>query len=241
MRIPRVYTPQILSSGQTFELEPQSSHHLGKVLRMKPDDPVILFNGDGNDYSAHITAINKKLLTVFVTSISAVETESPLTIHLGIGISKGDKMDWIIQKSTELGINSITPLFTERTETRIKGDRADKKLLHWQQISISACEQSGRSKLPKINSPCNIAEWAGSINAEKKFILHHRCTEKPGGAIKPGSVALLIGPEGGLSDTEIISAQQQNFQSLALGPRVLRTETAPLAAISVIQFLWGDF
>ena len=172
MRIPRVYTPQILSSGQTFELEPQSSHHLGKVLRMKQDDPVILFNGDGNDYSAHITAINKKLLTVFVTSISAAETESPLAIHLGIGISKGDKMDWIIQKSTELGINSITPLFTERTETRIKGDRADKKLLHWQQISISACEQSGRSKLPKINPPCNIAEWAGSINAEKKFVLH---------------------------------------------------------------------
>jgi 16S rRNA (uracil1498-N3)-methyltransferase len=241
MRTPRIYTPQTLAGSSLVELEQQASYHINKVLRMQEGDSLILFNGDGFDYSARIDSIHKKSLSASMDVAIASETESPLSIHLGIGISKGDRMDWIMQKATELGVTTITPLFTERTEVRLKGERLEKKHQHWQQIIISACEQSGRSVLPQLAPATRIDMWTENTQAEKKFVLHHRSTQPLDGKVTPKSIVLLVGPEGGLSEAEIMAAEKHNFDALALGPRVLRTETAPLAALSVLQFLWGDF
>jgi 16S rRNA (uracil1498-N3)-methyltransferase len=241
MRTPRIYTPQTLAGSSLVELEQQASHHINKVLRMQEGDSLILFNGDGFDYSARIDSIHKKSLSASMDVAIASETESPLSIHLGIGISKGDRMDWIMQKATELGVTTITPLFTERTEVRLKGERLEKKHQHWQQIIISACEQSGRSVLPQLAPATRIDMWTENTQAEKKFVLHHRSTQTLDGKDTPKSIVLLVGPEGGLSEAEIMAAEKHNFDALALGPRVLRTETAPLAALSVLQLLWGDF
>ncbi len=150
-------------------------------------------------------------------------------------------MDWVLQKATELGVTKITPLITERTEVKLGGERADKKIEHWQQILISACEQCQRNILPELSEPKNYSEWIVQCDAELKFVLHHRDNQGFPQNRTTQSVALLIGPEGGLDDDEIALAITQNFSPLTLGPRVLRTETAPVAAISLVQYLWGDF
>lgn len=240
MRVSRIYTASELQADTSVILDEKASHHLSKVLRQKIGDALILFNGDGQQYPATITAIDKKHVTASTSTASAPVTESPLHIHLGIGVSKGDRFDWVLQKSTELGVNHITPLLTERTEFKLKADRLEKKLLHWQQILISACEQCGRNIIPTIHPPALINSWCDSIQADKKFVLHHRSHQGLSPADKAESTALLIGPEGGLSDSEIHYAEQQQFQALTLGPRVLRTETAPIVAISILQSVWGD-
>ncbi len=240
MRDIRIYTDQALSNGVEVTFETQAPRHLVSVLRLTVGDAVTLFNGLGGAYLATLTTANNKNARALISEHQPIDCESPLKIHLGIGLSRGDRMDWVVQKATELGVNAITPLYTERTEVKLKGDRAEKKLHHWQQVTISACEQSGRNYVPQITAPTLIDNWF-DIEAEQKFVLHHR---SDGGLNKiantPASVALLIGPEGGLSDREIELSLQNNFQALTLGPRVLRTETAPLAAISILQALWGD-
>ena len=241
VRISRIYTDAPLQSGQQLGLDEKSSHHLSRVLRHKVQDQLVLFNGDGREYQAVISSIDKKQVVVSVGSYSAPCTESYLQIHLGIAMSKGDRMDWVLQKSTELGVTAIYPLVTERTELKLKGDRLDKKLAHWRQVIISACEQCGRNILPSLHHPVTSQQWSESIEADRKLVLHHRGAESIDSPASVGSVALLIGPEGGLSVEEIAHAQKQKFQALTLGPRVLRTETAPLAAISVLQYVWGDF
>jgi 16S rRNA (uracil1498-N3)-methyltransferase len=240
MRIPRIYTTQDLSSQQTIKLEEKPSHHLSKVLRFKEGAELILFNGQGGQYSGEISAIEKKHVHVALSSFDADNNESPLSTHLGIAISKGDRMDWVIQKATELGATQITPLFSERTEIKLKGERLEKKLNHWQQISISACEQCNRNKIATVHAPQNIEEWIANSTADKRFVLHHRTDQKLDSNENINSVALLIGPEGGLSQHEIQHAQNNKFEALQLGPRVLRTETAPIAALTLLQFLWGD-
>ncbi len=221
-------------------LEEKPSHHLSKVLRLKIDSKVTLFNGDGYDYSGHIDAIEKKYVRISIDSREINSRESSLKIHLGIAVSKGDRMDWIIQKSTELGVDEITPLLSLRTENKFKGDRKEKKQLHWQQIAISACEQCGRSRLPTINPVQSLSEWITTTKATRKFVLHHRTTQQLNSHDDVGLVCLLIGPEGGLSEDEITLAEAHQFGALQLGPRILRTETAPLAAISILQHIWGD-
>jgi len=168
-----------------------------------------------------------------------LDMESPLRIEMGIAVSRGERMDWVVQKATELGVTAISPLFTERTEVKLKAERAAKKLRHWQQIAISACEQSGRNQLPTIADFKALPNWLSAVEADRKFVLHHRSDDHPGGEA-PTSVALLIGPEGGLSEAEIEAAMDAGFEAMRLGPRVLRTETAPLAALSVLQSRWGD-
>jgi 16S rRNA (uracil1498-N3)-methyltransferase len=150
-------------------------------------------------------------------------------------------MDWVLQKATELGVTKITPLITERTEVKLGGERADKKMEHWQHILISACEQCQRNLLPELSAPKLFSEWVNECDAELKFVLHHRDNQGLPQDKHAKSVALLIGPEGGLNDVEIAQAVAQQFSPLTLGPRVLRTETAPVAAISLVQYLWGDF
>lgn len=240
MRIPRIYTSQPLACAQSVELEEATAHYLGKVLRMQPGRELVLFNGKGGEYQAHITDIHKKRVVVMVGEYTEVDRQSPLELELAIGVSRGERMDWVLQKATELGVTCITPLITERTEVKLAGERQDKKIQHWQQILISACEQCQRNILPTLSEPLAFGDWLQKAEAQLKFVLHHRDSRGLPESGQVNSVALLIGPEGGLSDAEIELAVAKGFASLTLGPRVLRTETAPVAAISLVQYRWGD-
>jgi len=240
MRISRIYTAQRLNSNATLELEPEPSHHLSRVLRLGVGDSLILFDGAGGEYPGEITAVDKKHVQVITGEHRKEDCESPLDIHLGIALSRSERMDWIVQKSTELGVRSLTPLSTEHTGVKLTAARADKKNLHWRQVAISACEQCGRNRLPTIYPMQALNPWLESTVAERKFVLHHRADHTAGAGDAPGTVALLVGPEGGLSENEIEVAEQAGYTSLRLGPRVLRTETAPLAAITILQSWWGD-
>ena len=241
MRIPRIYTRQNLLSGDTLELEEAASHHLSKVLRMQPGRELILFNGAGGEFAATIHEVSKKHVLVSIAEHSVDNRESPLDLELAIGISRGERFEWVLQKATELGVTKITPLITERTEVKVSGDRQEKMHERWQQIIISACEQCQRNLLPELSAAVQISDWLPQVTSDLRFVLHHRDSQRLPADQTPTSVTLLIGPEGGLSDREITHALEQDFNALTLGPRVLRTETAPVAAISLVQYLWGDF
>lgn len=240
MRIPRLFVDQALTEHTDIQLNDQASHYLSKVLRLKEQSPLIVFNNRGGEYSAHINSLNKKSLQLHIGEHQKLDRLSDLQIHLGIGISKGDRFDWALQKATELGVTSISPLFTERTEIKLKADRAEKKLNHWRQVTISASEQCQRNRLPKLHAPQTLDQWLKLTDADKKWVLHHRSPEALNPTEKINSAALLIGPEGGLSEEEIAAAIATGFSALSLGPRVLRTETAPIAAITLLQYHWGD-
>ena len=240
MRIPRIYTQQALISGELIQLEETASHHLAKVLRMQAGRELILFNGTGGEFAATIHEVSKKYVSVTVAEHRPDNRESPLQLELAIGISRGERFEWVLQKATELGISKITPLITERTEVKTGSDRQEKMHDRWQHIIISACEQCQRNLLPELAAPKLFTDWLPTVNADLRFVLHHRDSKSLPSGEKPHSVSLLIGPEGGLSETEITLAQQHDFNALTLGPRVLRTETAPVAAISLVQYLWGD-
>lgn len=240
MRIPRIFCDQPLTTGDVVTLDEAASRHLIKVLRMEAGRPLILFNGHGGEYQATLHSLGKKQATVMLERHLEIERSSPLSIHLGIGLSKGDRLEWVLQKATELGVRRITPLFTARSEVKLSGERLDKKCEHWRQIVIAACEQCQLNRVPEISPPQRLDQWLPSLTEECKLVLHHRSEAGLGTRPAPARVALVIGPEGGLSDTEINQTLQQGFEPLTLGPRVLRTETAPLTAISVLQYLWGD-
>jgi 16S rRNA (uracil1498-N3)-methyltransferase len=240
MRVPRIFSGGPLAPNTRVVLDENASRHVGKVLRMQVGRDLVLFNGEGGEYLATIAEVGKKRVSVDLGEFRDCERESPLSIHLGIGISRGERMDWVLQKATELGVSQITPLFTERTEVKLTGPRLDKKHNHWQQILISACEQCQRNRLPQLNTALTFNQWLPAITEAARFVLHHRTEQSLAQQPPPSSVALVIGPEGGLSADEIARCGEYQFQPLALGPRVLRTETAPIAAISVLQYLWGD-
>lgn len=221
-------------------LEEGPSRHLAAALRLQPGSAVVLFNGRGGEYRAEIIKLTRKSVTVAVASFDSRDRESTLPVVLGLAVSRGERMDYAIQKCTELGVAEVFPLQTERTEVKLRGDRLQRKREHWQQVAISACEQCGRNRPPRVHPLQNLAGWLGSTTASCRLVLHHRSDSGLAGLPEPGEVALLIGPEGGLAPAEIEAAEAAGFQALTLGPRVLRTETAPVAALSVIQFLWGD-
>lgn len=240
MRIPRIYTPQALDAHSELELEAEAAHHLVKVLRMDVGRELILFNGNGNEYSATITRTTKKTAFVSIQNEEHKPNSSPVQIELAIGISKGDRFDWVLQKATELGVSKITPLFTSRCEIKLSGERLSKKMAGWQKTVIGACEQCQRNELPELAEPLNIDDFISQADAELKFVLHHRSEHSLSNDTPPQSVVILVGPEGGLSDEEILDAESNGFTPLKFGNRVLRTETAPVAALSVMQYLWGD-
>lgn len=240
MRIPRIYVPDTLTSGVTTVLPEQASHHLSKVLRMHVGRELIVFNGEGGEYNAVITDITKKHVAVDVNEFSDDDRESPLQLHLAIGVSRGERFEWVLQKATELGVTDITPLITERTEVKMNGDRGDKQYERWHNIIISACEQCQRNRLPNLHAPTSLQHLCETTDADLKYVLHHRDSQTLPTNATPQSVLLLIGPEGGLSEQEIALARSHHFSPLTLGPRVLRTETAPIASISLVQYLWGD-
>lgn len=238
MRLSRFFIDAPLSLGQ-HELPEAQAHYIGRVLRHAVGDAVQLFDGSGREYLGELIEVGKKSVRVELRECIAGLAESPLRIHLGQGLSRGERMDWAIQKATELGASEITPIISARCEVRLKDERADKRMMHWRQVAISACEQCGRSVLPMIHPPLELDAWLQQIEADLKLVLHP-VAEPWVSHTPPRSLAFLIGPEGGLSDAEVDQARGAGFESARLGPRVLRTETAPVVALSVAQQLWGD-
>jgi len=239
MRLSRFFIDAPLRLGE-HQLPEAQAHYIGRVLRLAAGDEVQLFDGSGPEFLGELVEVGKKAVRVELRERLAGQPESPLRVHLGQGLSRGERMDWAIQKATELGVAAISPILSERGEVRLKDERADKRLAHWRQVAISACEQCGRSTLPLIHTPITLADWLRQVEADLKLVLHP-VAEPLASHAKPGSLAFLIGPEGGLSEAEVVQAQQAGFHAARLGPRVLRTETAPVVALAVAQQLWGDF
>jgi len=241
MRIPRIYQPGEYSAGQSLSLDSEPANHVARVLRMSQDDKLIVFNGLGGQYPATIEAISKKNVSLVLGEHQNIESESPLSIHLGQGISRGDKMDFSIQKAVELGVTEITPLFTERCGVKLSGDRLDKKWVQWQKIVQSACEQCGRNTIPTVHPPIALDLWLTQPSTELKINLHPRATDTIKTLPTPtDGIRLIIGPEGGLSEAEIARTVEHQFSEITLGPRILRTETAGLTVISALQLQFGD-
>ena len=239
MRSYRVHSQSDLKVGQSAVLDERSSHHLARVLRVKVDDAVTVFNGDGYNYYSRVSAVTKTNITVDISVREDPNNESPLSTHLGLAVSKGDRFEWAIKKATELGVSSISPILSQRVDVRLSPERSQKKQDHWQQIVISACEQSGRAVVPEVHPPQPLGSWVEAATADQKFCLHPGLSNALP-TTPPNSIALLVGPEGGLSDDEVALASDYGFLGLNLGPRILRTETAPLVALSVIGAQWGD-
>ena len=202
--------------------------------------PLVLFDGQGLEAGVRLADVSRKQTLARVEAVWSGSGESPLSVHLGQAISKGDRMDYAIQKAVELGVAAITPLYTERGDVRLKGDREDKKLAHWQAVAASACEQSGRAVVPQVHPPMALSSWLEERQEPLRLMLHLATGNAFDRQDRPASVALLIGPEGGLSESDIAAAQTADFTPLTLGPRVLRTETAPVVALSLLQHYFGD-
>ncbi|MEY3017392.1 MAG: hypothetical protein RL336_527 [Pseudomonadota bacterium] len=240
MRVSRLFSPQTLPQQGAFDLDEAASHYLLKVLRSTVGYRFVMFDGSGSEFDVELSAATKKSATVTVLKVRPGLPESPLRTHLAVGISKGDRMDFVLQKATELGVTHITPLFTERGDVKLSGDRLAKKMQHWMGVIRSACEQCGRCVLPELHPPVELKQLLQEDASQFKFVLYPTSQTPLKSEHSATSVCLLIGPEGGLSDSEIDQALSASFTPLQLGPRVLRTETAPLAALSLVQHLWGD-
>lgn len=238
----RIYQPGDYQPGQLLELSPEASLHVGVVLRMKPGGLLTLFCGNNWEFSATIEEVKKKQVVVRIDAAIAISRESPLTIHLAQAISKGDRMDFVMQKATELGVTSITPILSQRCAFALDKERMAKKVQQWQAIVISACEQSGRNQVPIVNQPLHLERYLEQAQEQFKCILNPNGTHslREYDIMKEGAITLLIGPEGGLSDEEIDLAETHGFKSLTLGPRILRTETAAITALSILQAVAGD-
>lgn len=240
MRLSRFHTDQALVNASTVVLDGDHAHYLGKVLRVKPGQQCLLFNTQHGEFLAEVTAVSKRDVHLQLLEQRDSTPDSPLAVHLGLGLSRGERMDYAIQKATELGVTDITPLFTEFSEVKLSNERADKRTAHWQKVAISASEQSGRCSVPRIHNPVALADWVASVPAGHGFLLDHTGTDGFTGSA-PAAVCLLVGPEGGTSDAEKALAIAAGFRTVKLGPRVLRTETAPVVALTALQIRWGDF
>jgi len=239
----RLFVSGTLINGADLELDGDRARYLAKVLRVRVGDRLTVFNGEGPEWPATVTRISKSAVGLELGESFEAGTESPLKIHLVQGISRGDRMDLVVQKATELGVKRITPVLTEYGVVKLDADRAEKRRAHWQKIANGACEQSGRTRLPLIDTPISMKNWFGSKPGEvdAELIL------APGAATSLASISapetkvcVLIGPEGGFSVTEYGDAQVSGFTAVSLGPRVLRTESAAIATLAVLQSLWGD-
>jgi 16S rRNA (uracil1498-N3)-methyltransferase len=242
MSTPRVFTTQSLVIYNSIELESSPSHHISRVLRLKNNAKLLVFNGDGYEYLATIQTIHKSIVTVLLAEKLHPVRESELRISLGQGISRGERMDYSLQKSVELGITRITPIWTQRSQVKLAGTRLEKRLIHWRGIIRSACEQSGRLILPELESPITLEKWCRDDKTESLKLILDPAAKQKLGDMKPSNknLTILIGPEGGFDDNELVAASAQGFIKVSLGPRILRTETATIAALSALQTLWGD-
>ena len=242
--MPRFYCSPPLPTDGFFDLPPDAAHHASRVLRLREGSRVEIFDGNGNECHGAITELTGKRVVVGKITLSNVSRESPLKTLLAQALSSSEKMDWVIQKATELGVSEIQPLDTERSVARLTAERTAKRLDHWRQVAISACEQCGRNVLPEIHAPLDIMEWLQQIKElpGSKLILLPQGAASLHRLEKPhGQVILLIGAEGGFTEAESDSALRCGFTPIRLGARVLRTETAAVAGLAALQTLWGDF
>lgn len=240
MRLTRTWLDAPLAVGQHVTLDEAATAHLVRVLRLGLGDAFVLFNGDGHDYEARITAIAKRGTEAEVMSRRAVDNESPLRIVLAQALARGEKMDWVLQKATELGVAELVPLFTERSEVKLDAERSDKRLQHWRGVIASACEQSGRARLPALRAPVALSDWLARAGADRILYLDPQAESGLHELAADASYALVIGPEGGLGERDLQMLRAAGAHGVRLGPRVLRTETAGIAAVAALQALFGD-
>ncbi len=242
MRTTRIYQNQLLATGSRLVLDAETSHYLGTVLRLRPGAALLVFNSRDGEFAAHIASAEKQSLSIELSAQQRPPSAASLSIHLGLGISRGDRMDFAIQKSTELGVSHITPVYSQYGEVKLKEDRVENKLRHWSRIATSAAEQSGRLDIPAVSTPQSLEEWQSSLGESVRLLLDPSGPEKIGQNIgsREQGFALLIGPEGGFAERELEWAVKRGFKIVSLGPRILRTETAPAAALAILQHRFGD-
>jgi 16S rRNA (uracil1498-N3)-methyltransferase len=246
MRSIRLFADTPLEPGLAVVLPAKAAAHALRVLRLKSGDAVMLFNGDGHEYPARLVTAGARELRAEVTSRGSPVRESPLQVTLIQALARGEKMDWIVQKASELGVARIVPATTERSEVKLDATRGEKRLEHWRAIAIAACEQCGRNVLPVIEPPVELSAWlktTAAMKADARWMLHPdgvtRVRELS--AMSPAALALAVGPEGGFGDSDVAALRAHGFGELAMGPRILRTETAGVAAIAALQALYGDW
>ena len=238
----RVHVAGPLAAGGSQTIQGDAANHITRVLRLERGDALIIFDGRGGEYAARIEEFRKGVVVVRVGDRTAVVRESPLSLTLAQGVSRGERMDWVVQKATELGVSRIVPVLTERTVVKLDANQAERKLLHWQGIATAACEQSGRDRIPAIDAPLALVEFLGGVGGHATRMLL-----SPTGSLRiaevarrDGGIIVLIGPEGGLAETEQQAALAAGFTAVRMGPRVLRTETAAVAALTLLQHRFGD-
>lgn len=240
MRVPRIFQDISMTIGEKIVLDKSATLHVMTVLRLKAKDKIILFNGDGHEYPADLIETRHHHITVLIQDKILKNNESSLILHLGQVISKAERMDYTLQKATELGVSQITPLFSTRCDLHFKGEREEKKMAHWQKVLISACEQCGRNRVPNLLAIQKFKDWVKAADMQTKLFLDHRAEKNLKEVPIQGSVGIIVGPEGGFTFEEKHYAEEEGFVAVKLGPRVLRTETAGIAAITLVQFLAGD-
>ncbi|MBK8741678.1 MAG: 16S rRNA (uracil(1498)-N(3))-methyltransferase [Betaproteobacteria bacterium] len=241
MSAPRFHCALPLVAGQTVTLPAEAFHHAVRVRRLRAGDELVLFAGDGCEAAATLAAVTRDTADAAILAVRAVDRESPLQVTLLQGLSAGDRMDYTLQKAVELGVSAIVPVATRRSVVRLDRERADKRQAHWRQILIGACEQSGRNRIPEVLPVVSLAAALAGVTAARRFVLSFEGGARVCNLETPaGPIALLAGPEGGLTADEERLARDAWFAPLSLGPRVLRTETAAVAALAAMQALWGD-
>ena len=242
MRFTRAYTDAPLAPGRKVLLDPVASAHLVRVLKLGADAPVVVFNGDGRDYHGRIAKARKDCVEVELEHVQEAVEESPLEVTLGQCIARGEKMDWIVQKATELGASAIVPIVSERTEVRLDPERAARRRLHWRGIAIAACEQCGRARVPDVAEPVELAPWVAAPRDPDELAIAFDPDGQERLRALPAMtrLRLLIGPEGGLTEREVKLAAAAGFRVVRLGSRVLRTDTAGAAAVAALSALFGD-
>ncbi len=241
MRLTRVYVEEPLSASGSHVIEGSAANHVARVLRLREGDALTLFDGRGGEYDARITGFRKDAVQIEVREHRAVERESALDLTLAQGVSRGERMDWVVQKATELGVRRIVPVLTERSVVRLDERQSERKLQHWRGIAIAACEQSGRNRVPEVAPPSNFFEAIRGSDAQMtRLLLSPSASLRARDLPRPTAITLLIGPEGGLTDNEDEAALRAGFKPVQLGPRILRTETAAIAALAALQHDFGD-
>ncbi len=241
MRLTRVYIDAALEPGADIALAGNAAAHLLRVLRLRPGAELTVFNGRGGEYLGRITGVRRAEVMLSVGEHQAVERESPFALTLAQGVSRGERMDLVVQKATELGVSRLVPLLTERSIVRLDEEQIGRKSSHWRSIAIAACEQCGRNRVPEVSAPVHLTDYVKRPDAATRLLLSQVSITSLMDVPRPGgAVTLLVGPEGGLTEPEHVAAMASGFMPVRVGPRVLRTETAAIAAVALLQGQWGD-
>jgi 16S rRNA (uracil1498-N3)-methyltransferase len=241
MRLTRVHVAQTLTSGSVVELPPDTASHLAKVLRARAGDELILFSGDGREYLGAVESVRGSRVSASIGAGADVDRESPLAVTLVQCVPRGDRMDFIVQKATELGVTRIVPVLSQRSVVRLNGHQAESKAVHWRAVAVNACEQCGRNRVPAIEAPCALIDYLGSSTATSaRLVLEPDMESGTAPSTLSAAVEIAIGPEGGFAPEELEAFQIAKFARVRLGPRILRTETAAIAALTWLQTRFGD-